>query len=89
MTPFAEHHMPDITRLRDKSLQMGDQLKPHRTNPDIMLVSAQSLSSDAARVWYKVNTRTGTCTCKGFARFANCRHLARTSYELHRIKAAA
>lgn len=84
MTPFAARNMDDLKRLRDKSFAQGDQLKPHRTNPDIILVSAQSMSSDAARVWYKVNTRTHTCTCKGFARFANCRHLCRVSYELHK-----
>lgn len=84
MTPFAAHHMDDIRRLTKKSHDLGDLLKPHRTNPDIMLVSAQSLSTDAARVWYKVNIVTGTCTCKSFTRWANCRHLCRVSWELHK-----
>ncbi len=88
MTPFAQKNMADITRLRDKSLALGDQLKPHRTNPEIMLVSAQSLTTEHARAWYKVNIITGTCTCMGFHRFQNCRHLARVSWELHKHPAA-
>ena len=84
MTPFSQRNMDDLTRLRNKSFQMGDQVKPHRTNPDIMLVSAQSLSTESAHAWYKVNTRTETCTCKSFARWANCRHLCRVAWELRR-----
>jgi len=84
MTPFSQRNMDDLTRLRNKSFQMGDQVKPHRTNPDIMLVSAQSMSTDQVIAWYKVNIRTQTCTCKSFARWKNCRHLCRVAWEVRR-----
>lgn len=86
MTPFSAQNMADITRLRDRSIAIGDQVKAHRSDPSIMLVTAQSMSTDQAQAWYKVNIVEGTCTCKGFKHFANCRHLCRVSWELHLAK---
>jgi hypothetical protein len=69
-------------RLRDRSVQLGDKVRRHHSNPEIWEVSAQSFSTDKVKAYYKVDTVNVTCTCKGFQLKGICRHLCRVSWEL-------
>lgn len=83
MSPQFFHASQDTRiRLRDKSVAAGDQVRRHHSNPDIWLVTAQTYSTATTRAWYKVNTATVTCTCKGFHARGICRHLCRVSWEV-------
>lgn len=88
MTLFSAPHETRV-RLRDRSLHLGDIARPHRSNPDIWLVSSATHSTASYTVYYRVSLSAGSCTCEGYRQRGICRHVCRVSWELHKRRHAA
>lgn len=84
MQPFGRTSLKECIRLRDRSLELGDEVRRDRKDPNIWLVSSHTYPG----VWYRVNAEEATCGCEGFKHHKNCRHLCRVAWERHLARRA-